>query len=65
MLMSIAGQITQFTGQGILTIGGKTKTGDTLGDGVKHEEFYMSESSAVETLAKVLNIASTDELGEE
>ena len=61
----IANQLTKFEGQGILTIGGEVKTGDTLGDGVEHEEFYMSESSAVKTLGRVMNIASTDELGEE
>ncbi len=61
----IANQLTQFRSCGILTFDGKTKTADTFDDGKKHEEFYMSESSAVETLGKVMNIAPAEELGEE
>lgn len=55
-LSRLTKQLSEYTGQGILTFSGKSRTADTLGDGVEHEEFYADSSSIVSNLKKVIDM---------
>lgn len=57
----ITNHILQYENLGILQFEGSTKLGDTQGDGVEHEEFYVNESSIVSVLRKVMDLREEDE----
>lgn len=52
----MANHILEYEGVGILQIDGKTKLGDTQGDGVEHEEFYQDEESIVKALRQIMEL---------
>lgn len=59
-------QLTEYESQGIMRFKGKTKVHDTLGEGIEHEEFYVSETSILESLQKIMNLKEAPEdYGEE
>ena len=58
---TMTNQILQYESLGIMQFSGKTKIADTQGDGIEHEEFYVSEASILKTLGKVIDLQKTDE----
>ena len=59
-------QLTEYEGQGILKFTGKVKVHDTLGDGKKHEEFYVDDNSILRCLQTIMNLKEAPEdYGEE
>ena len=55
-LSNIADKLMRYDSQGILDFKGEVKLGDTVGEGIEHEEFYMDEKSVLAGLKKVMNI---------
>lgn len=63
-LSKLTNQLIEYENLGILVFEGETRTADTQGDGVMHEEFYQDEQSALTEMSKVMNIeidTSTDD----
>ena len=54
----LANQLVQYESLGILDIDGKTKIGDTQGDGKEHEEFYADNDSIIEILSSIIDLES-------
>lgn len=52
-LMSYLDTINEYQSQGILTLDGKLKTGQALGDGIEHREFYADAASVEQTVKKL------------
>lgn len=52
----ITRQLIEYENQGIITFAGKTELGDTIGEGIEHEEFYRNEEAVMKDLSKVMNI---------
>ena len=60
-LSKLTNQLIQYDSLGIMEFDGKVKLGDTIGDGVEHEEFYADESSILATLRKIMDLREEDE----
>lgn len=59
-------QLTEYESQGIMKFTGKVKVHDTLGDGKKHEEFYVDDNSILRCLQTIMNLKEAPEdYGEE
>ena len=43
-------------GGGILQLEGESRTGQKLGDGIEHAEFYLDKKAIVKTLEKMYNM---------
>ena len=50
----------QYDGQGFIKFSGKTELNDTLGEGIKHEEFYVDDASIINGLMKVIDLKETE-----
>ena len=57
----LTNHMIQYANLGILQLDGTTKFGDTQGDGIEHEEFYVNEDSIVSVLGKVMDLYQDDE----
>ena len=55
-LSVIANEMYKGEDQGILVLDGKTKIGETLNDGIEHEEFYATTDSIAETMMTLCGI---------
>jgi anionic cell wall polymer biosynthesis LytR-Cps2A-Psr (LCP) family protein len=67
-LSKATNRMIQFENNGFIRFDGKTKLGDTFGDGEEHEETYVDEQSILEELKKVVNLedyVDTEEVDEE
>ena len=53
----ITNQLASYQSMGIITFDGETKIGDTIDEGIEHEEFYTDENSILSGLKKVMNIS--------
>lgn len=53
-------QIANYTNLGILTIYGTAQVGNSLNDGIEHMEFWMDETSKLETLEALFYLEETD-----
>ena len=60
-LSRMANHIVQYESAGILQLDGTIKLGDTQGDGVEHEEFYVNEDSIAEVLGQIMNLTPVNE----
>ena len=63
-LSKIANKIVEYDNMGFINFTGETKVGDTIGEGIEHEEFYVDQMSVLDGLKKVMNIredTSSDE----
>jgi anionic cell wall polymer biosynthesis LytR-Cps2A-Psr (LCP) family protein len=52
----LTNQIVNYDSMGFNTFEGETKLGDTIDDGLLHEECYVNEASIVEQLSKVIDL---------
>lgn len=57
-LSVMTNQLIQYESFGIMSIDGKTKMGDTQGDGKEHEEFYADNDSIVAILSSIMDLTS-------
>ena len=55
-LSVLTNQIITYDSQGIISINGTTKHGDTQGDGIEHEEFYPESKSILSALKSVIDL---------
>lgn len=54
-------QLTRYENQGIMRFSGETKINDTLGEGIKHEEFYVDDNSILKCLQKIMDLREAPE----
>ena len=57
----MANQILTYESLGIMQFDGRTEINDTVGEGIEHEEFYVSEKSILNNLRKVMNLKEAPE----
>ena len=57
----LTNHMIQYDNLGILQLDGTTKFGDTQGDGIEHEEFYVNEDSIISVLGKVMDLYQDEE----
>lgn len=55
-LSQISDKLIRYESVGFISFSGTTKVNDTIGEGIKHEEFYADQSSVLSGLKKVMNI---------
>lgn len=60
-LSRLTNHMLQYENLGILEFEGSTKLGDTQGDGIDHEEFYVNEESIVSVLSKVIDLRPAED----
>jgi anionic cell wall polymer biosynthesis LytR-Cps2A-Psr (LCP) family protein len=56
----ITNQIVNYESMGFNTFDGKVKIGNTIDDGLEHEECYVDEASILEQLSKVIDLREDD-----
>ena len=61
----IAEMIRSGENRGILTVDGETKKGTVLGDGLEHEEFYISEASLLDVMTQLFSLEHIEDEEEE
>jgi anionic cell wall polymer biosynthesis LytR-Cps2A-Psr (LCP) family protein len=64
-ISTIADKLMRYDNMGIIQFDGEVKTGDTIGEGKEHEEFYVDEGSILANFKKVMNIREYTEADEE
>lgn len=64
-ISTIADKLMRYDNMGIIQFDGEVKTGDTIGEGKEHEEFYVDEGSILANFRKVMNIREYTEADEE